>query len=324
MRIDRRLLGWGSFLIIAGAIPLAVRAGALPRDVLEGWPSVWPLFLVGAGIGLVFAGTPIRPLGGLISVVTAGIMLGGLLTVGFDGVPAFGTCGSGTSAPAFATASGTVSSPASVEIDLSCGTLDVSAADGTTWSVAGRSPGGRTPTIDASADRVRVASIRHANVTFDTAASTWQVQIPRSSALDLSVTLNAGSSTVDLGGATIHRLNLTLNAGSLRTDLSSAVSVDTVRSTVNAGSAELLLPSGTTSAGLTINAGSLTVCVPANTQLAISWTGALAGNNFGSIGLVKVDDNHWTTSGVGASPTTLDVSANAGSFSLFFGDACNA
>ena len=323
MHIDRRLVGWGSLLIIAGAIPLAVRAGAIPRDVLDGWPSLWPLLLVGSGIGLVFAGTPVRALGGLISVVTAGIMLGGLLTVGFHGFRDFGPCGSGSNASAFATVTGTITDPAAVEIDLTCGTLGLIAVDGDTWSLSGRSPGGRAPTIDASPDRVRVVAIRDAHFDFDAAATSWQVQVPRSPRLDLSVALSAGSSTLDLGGARIRHLDLTLNAGSLRTDLSRAESVGSVRSTVYAGSAALLLPNGPTSAEVTINAGSLALCVPEDAQLDISWSGEIAGNNFDSLGLVKLDDRHWTTSGAGSSPTSLDVSANVGSFSLLFGDACD-
>ena len=35
MRIDRRFLGWGVFLVIVGAIPLAVRAGYLTSDQMR-------------------------------------------------------------------------------------------------------------------------------------------------------------------------------------------------------------------------------------------------------------------------------------------------
>ena len=72
MRLDRRLLGWGAFFIIAGAIPLLVKAGAVPADSLSGWPSLWPLLLVGAGLSLVLRHTPLHLLGGTVSVLTAG------------------------------------------------------------------------------------------------------------------------------------------------------------------------------------------------------------------------------------------------------------
>ena len=124
MRIDPRLLGWGAFLVIAGAIPLAVRAGALSSDSLAAWPSLWPLLLVGAGLGLVLRKTPAHLLGGTISVLTAGVMVGGLLAVGFNGFPAFGACGSNGNGTAFAGRSGTLGDRAEVDVEFNCGHLN--------------------------------------------------------------------------------------------------------------------------------------------------------------------------------------------------------
>src|SRR3972149_8168205 len=89
MHIDRRLLGWGAFFVMAGAIPLLVRADLVQRDVMGNWPSLWPLLLIGGGLGLLLRGTPFHVLGGTVSVLTAGVMVGGLLTSGFGGVPSF-------------------------------------------------------------------------------------------------------------------------------------------------------------------------------------------------------------------------------------------
>ena len=55
MSIDRRLLGWGIFLVILGAIPLAVNQGWLARETLGRAWQLWPLILVGIGIRLVLA-----------------------------------------------------------------------------------------------------------------------------------------------------------------------------------------------------------------------------------------------------------------------------
>jgi hypothetical protein len=59
VRIDRRLLGWGLFLIIVGAIPLLVRGGYLDEALIDDWPSLWPLLLIGWG-SLVLRRTPGR------------------------------------------------------------------------------------------------------------------------------------------------------------------------------------------------------------------------------------------------------------------------
>ena len=40
MRLDRRLLGWGLFFILLGAIPLALNGGLIDRSLVERWPSI--------------------------------------------------------------------------------------------------------------------------------------------------------------------------------------------------------------------------------------------------------------------------------------------
>ena len=49
MRINRGFLGWGVFLLIVGAIPLAVRAGYVTVDQIGNVGSLWPLILIGIG-----------------------------------------------------------------------------------------------------------------------------------------------------------------------------------------------------------------------------------------------------------------------------------
>ena len=95
MHIDRRLLGWGLFLIIVGAIPLLVRGNYLDADLIQDWPSLWPLLLIGWGLGLVLRRTPGELLGSAISVAVLGVMVGGLIATGFGGFPSFGACGDG-------------------------------------------------------------------------------------------------------------------------------------------------------------------------------------------------------------------------------------
>ena len=325
MRIDRRLLGWGAFLIIAGAIPLAVRAGALSADSLSGWPSLWPLLLVGAGLGLILRRTPLHLLGGTISVLTAAVMLGGLLASGFNGFPAFGACGGNSGATAFPDRSGTLNDRSAVRVEFNCGHLNIGTADGSGWSFSGSGPSGRQPDVEADASSVRLAPPRE-TFGFSDPASTWNVTIPRSPNVSLSVTLNAGEGELDLSGANIDGFSMTLNAGSLTTDMANAASVTDLSATINAGSATLSLPASLGSSSMTLNAGSLKACVPADTGLRISWGGAFANNNFDAVGLVRVDDNHWTTSNVSSATHVVDlnVSANAGSFTLVIGGTCHA
>ncbi|MEO5884014.1 MAG: DUF5668 domain-containing protein, partial [Candidatus Limnocylindrales bacterium] len=70
MRTDRGLLGWGVFLVVAGAIALAVQSGSIPD---RSWWTFWPLNLVGAGVGRIFQRTRLQPLGGLVMAMTGAI-----------------------------------------------------------------------------------------------------------------------------------------------------------------------------------------------------------------------------------------------------------
>ncbi len=206
---------------------------------------------------------------------------------------------------------------------MRCGRLNVTAADGNGWSFDGTGPAGRQPEVSTDSERVSITPTR-GSFGINEPASTWNVTVPRSPTIGLAVTLNAGEGNLDLRQATLDGLLLTLNAGSLTADLSNASSVGDVSATVNAGSAAILVPSNASGASVTINAGSAKLCVPPGTPVRISWSGTIASNNFDSLGLVRQDDNHWVTPGRVSPAVDLNVSANAGSFTLVFGGSCHA
>src|SRR5512141_1523532 len=132
MQIHRRFLGWGVFLILAGAIPLAVRAGYLTDDQLRNVGSLWPLILVGIGVGLLLSRTRYGFLGGFIVAGTFGVIVGGLLAGSLGGIDL--SCGSTRGTTPFETRQGPFAdASASVDIDLSCGDLTVVVAPGNTW-----------------------------------------------------------------------------------------------------------------------------------------------------------------------------------------------
>ena len=323
MHVDRRLLGWGLFLIIVGAIPLLVRGGYLDADLVGDWPSLWPVLLIGWGLGLVLRRTPGELLGSAISVAVLGLMVGGLIATGFGGFPAVGCRGDANGGSSFSR-TGTLDASGRVGIEFNCGTLAVKAVDGSDWSIEGTAPNGRGPDIDADLDSVSFAP-REGDFGFFEDGSDWQIDLPRTPTLDLGVTLNAGEGTIDLAGATLENLGVTLNAGSIGFDLAGTEALATVSATVNAGSATFDLPGGVDSASMTLNAGSIEMCVPSGTAMRVSWSGALGSNNFDAAGLDKIDDEHWQTSGFSsADGLELSVSANAGSFSLDLGGSCDA
>src|SRR6188768_2858570 len=83
MRVNRGLLGWGVFFIVLGAVPLAVRNGLLSEAALANAWQLWPLLLIGAGLGLILSRTKLAIVGGLVIAVTFGLMGGAVLASGF-------------------------------------------------------------------------------------------------------------------------------------------------------------------------------------------------------------------------------------------------
>lgn len=74
--MTRTLVNWGVFFIVLGAIPLAVQAGLLDAAVTQQLLRLWPLILIGIGIGLLLRLTPMAAIGGVIVAATAGMLVG--------------------------------------------------------------------------------------------------------------------------------------------------------------------------------------------------------------------------------------------------------
>lgn len=327
MHLDRRLLGWGLFFILLGGVPLLVRAGAVPGDLVGRWPTLWPLILIAWGTGMILHRTPVNWLGGAILAMTLGLIGGGALATGFSGFSGFASCGSDGQGSPFQAQSGTLAAGGQVIVEFSCGTLDVTAADGQSWSISGTASEGRPPQINTTGSRVelRTDEPRGFFNALDSANS-WQVTVPRSGPVGVGVTLNAGDGNVDLGGADLTSVNFTVNAGRLDFALGATAGLDSLNGTVNAGSAILDLPGGDLRVNLSLNAGSIDLCLPAGTAVRVQWSGALGSNDLDQAGLVKVGENTWQTAGfdAGQPHASMNVSANAGSFGLQLGGTCGA
>ena len=326
MHVDRRLLGWGLFFIIVGAIPLATRAGLLDQQVVGQWPLLWPVLLIAWGGGLLLRGTPIDWLGGALAAITFGVMAGGAIAGGFGGIPIASGCGGAGAATPFESHTGAFGATASTDFEFNCGTFTISAVDGSTWGLSGSDRTGVGPVVNAGQGSLSVRAGRGTGIFDSVGRSVWDVTLPRSPTLSLGLTLNAGEGTIDLPGATVSNATITLNAGDLTVDLSKTTRTGDVNATVNAGSATVSLPAGDRGVNLSLNAGSLQVCLPPATPIRVEWSGALGSNNFDGNGLVKLDQNTWTSTGFDANQPHIELhaSANAGSFELDFGGSCGA
>jgi hypothetical protein len=322
MPINRRLFLWGLFFIIAGAVPLAVRLGVIGGEVASRWWTLWPLIIVGWGVGLILQRTPADVLGRLIVTATLGLMAGGILAAG-PHMPGF-SCG-GRGGSGFPAATGAFGDRAEVDIELDCGSLTLGAVDGSAWQVSGTDPNGSAPQIAAGPDRL---SLRPSggSVPFLEASPAWTVNLPRSSELSLSVTVNAGEARVNMGGAKLAGVDMTLNAGSARFDFGDATGLASLDVTVNAGSVTINLPATGTAGSFTVNAGSIAFCVPNGANLRVQSNDQLtASSNYAAQGLTRAGDT-WTSAGFDPTATNrieLTNTANAGSLTLNPKEGCN-
>jgi hypothetical protein len=318
MRIDRGLLGWGVFLVVLGAVPLAVAQGWLPSDIR--WWELWPLIIVGIGLAILLRRTSWSGLGGIVVAATFGAMLGGALA---GGLPVVGVgCLGGSSGTAFAPQSGSFAAgPASIDLDMGCGNVTVGTTSGTGWRIEGTSDGGRAPSVDATSSSLN-ARVASTNDIFGD-RSDWTVTLPTGARLALQVTESAGSAEVRLGGADLERVGFTVNAGDGTFDLT-GTSPSTLSGTVNGGSARIALPAASLTGTLTVNAGSIALCPAAGTALRLTAHDTITGSyDYGDHGLVRSGDT-WTSPGWDTAETRIDLTttANAGSFSLDPEEGC--
>ena len=296
MRVHRGFLGWGVFLVLAGAIPLAARAGSITTGQLGNAGSLWPLILVGVGVGLLLSRTRYGFLGGLIVAATFGTMVGAALAGGVTGLDAIG-CGPGVGTTPFSPRNGQFTgSSASVDINLNCGDLTLAVAPGAGWRVEGYDRDGAGPNENADNQSLSVRSRVNRSL-FDGHAGrdSWRINIPDRPLLDTQLTLNAGSSTLSFAGANLASVETTLNAGAATIDLSGVHQVADVRIQLNAGSIGLTLPS---------------LWIRTDDSFVSSY-------DFDGSGLTK-DGSTWETPGFDSASVKIDLhaQANAGSVSL--------
>jgi hypothetical protein len=246
-------------------------------------------------------------------------MLGGLFVSGVDVGRIGGACGR-PEGPPFPSRSGTFAgSRATVELELSCGELVVEGLPGSGWTVSGTAPADRPPAVEVGPERLAVRSEpgpRTLVWPFDDAEA-WRVGLPTDVALDLSITLNAGSASVDPGAAALETASLTVNAGSATLDLDAA-HLRSLSATVNAGSLVVRLPAADVRGSLTVNAGSIAICAPDGVGLRFTTTdNPLGSYGFAEAGLTR-SGNVWTNAAHATATIRIELAttANAGSISL--------
>ena len=147
MRVRRGLMFVGLFLIPLGAIPLLVRAGYLPDDLITGIWRWWPLLAVGLGIALLLGRSKAGLIGTAVIALVLGTLAGSALASGGWAFGSIAGCVSAPSDPRILERDGTFPGQASVTIDLDCGSVNLATEPGDAWRVHAEHVG-QEPRID--------------------------------------------------------------------------------------------------------------------------------------------------------------------------------
>jgi hypothetical protein len=150
----------------------------------------------------------------------------------------------------------------------------------------------------------------------------WRVLLPQQSMLSASVTLNASTAALGLGGGPLDALDGTFNASDVRLDAATAADLRTLSLAFNASSGTLSLPA-IASGDMTLNASSLNLCVAPDANLLIYFDGTLSSHNFEEAGLLE-DTDSWATAGDGTAGSVIHliVTANVSSMTLSRAGGC--
>ncbi|HVQ22653.1 MAG TPA: hypothetical protein VMT36_05225 [Candidatus Saccharimonadia bacterium] len=311
MRIDRGRLGWGVFFLTLGLVPLSIRLGWVDAAWFEGIWRLWPLILVGIGVGLILRRTAFAAIGNVIVGLTFGLIIGGALATPINaGLSCIPTGGTGEGAT---TQSGTFTgSTAEVRLAFPCADVVIGAIAGTDWTVATTGVG--ADEIDISADPASLEVDRSGG------AAIWnqgkdaklRVELPTAPEMGLEIDASAGSVAADLGAVRLSELSMSVNAAKATARLAEAV-IGSLSITVNAGSADISLPGSPFDGSASVNAGSLSLCVPEGTALRVTSSSALGSVEFGP-GFTREGDawvtSAWTSAGSGSE---MRLSVNLGS-----------
>jgi hypothetical protein len=267
MRVNRRFLYAGVFLLAVGAVLVVADLNLVATPILLDALRLWPLALVALGVGIVVRRTQFGLGGGMLAAAVPGLVLGSALAA----TPRFvGDCGERGEASNVATRDGSFVGPASVSVTSGCGTLTIRTAPGTGWRFDATNTAGRTPVVEASAQALSIVeNAQHDWRVLNGGRNTWDLTLPAGELSELSVTVEAGRSVVNLPGARLHSLALEANAGEFVVDASGA-SIAEIAAELNLGVLSIHLPEAADVTGsIEVGGGELQVCTSPGTGLRV-------------------------------------------------------
>ncbi len=269
MRVDRRFLYVGLFMMAIGAVLVAASLGADPA-VLEDVARLWPLALVGLGAGIVLRRSQFSLPSGMLAAAIPGLVLGGALAAAPN---VAGDCGGDAVPTTVASEQGTFEGPATVSVTKGCGTIQVHTAPGNGWRLTGNTAS-TTQVIRSSARSLSIGSEGSDGTEFfGHREEAWDLTLPTTELERFSMVTLGADGDIDLEGARIGTLALTANVSDLVVD-ASAASVTDLSGVVNVGSLKIQLPGDSDLRGsIRIGGGELRICPQPGAGLRVATTG---------------------------------------------------
>ncbi|HEU4918700.1 MAG TPA: hypothetical protein VFT20_03125 [Candidatus Limnocylindrales bacterium] len=313
MRVNRRFLYAGIFLVAIGAVLVAADLGAIDAGILIDALRLWPLAVVALGVGLVLRRTPLGLPGGMLAAAVPGLLLGSAFALG----PRFADdCGERRDVAPTASEQGRFDGPADVSVTTGCGLLTLRTASGDGWELAAANTRNRPPTVSSTATSLEIEPVGREEWAFlDAGRDTWDLTLPTSPIKSLALVVNAGRGDVAVPGARLEHLNVTANAADVVVDASGAV-VQRLTGAVNVGRLSLLLPADDDIDGsLRVSAGELQICAPPELGLRVTNRGT--ADHVTVEGLTQTG-SVWQSAGYASAPHRADlrVSANFGAVEI--------
>jgi hypothetical protein len=263
MRINRRFLYAGVFLVALGAVLVAADLHALDLGVVRDALRLWPIAVVLVGVAIVVRRSPAAVPAGLLAAAIPGLALGGAVAVG----PRFVVdCASAGALTPGTVRNGPFQPGDDISLRVRCGTFTMHAEPGAPgWSAAVGDRRGPAPTIETTAGALLV----DARGSVD-----WPAQTDERDSLDLvvpsgdlgavSATFTAADSTIDLAATRARNLDVTATGSRVVLDLSGA-SIATLSASASFSQLGLIVPSGSDlTADLRVTGGDVRICTNGN------------------------------------------------------------
>jgi hypothetical protein len=303
---------------VLGLTALLLRQGILPAELARRAWELWPLILVGIGVGLLFRRTSLEPLGGVIVAATFGLLLGAGIGTGIFGFGPFGGCASPSGGiKAFPPMSGTLQGDGQVTIEANCADLDLRPASGSGYQIAGEDDDGRGPTVDASGGKLQVRP-PDGGPFLGGARDAWRIALGTDPTVRLDLSANAGTVKADLASMRVPQLTLSVNAGEATVDMGTVAAASALTASTNAGTLRITLPPKDMRGSLSANAGTIFVCAPSGVGLRFRVDDNITAHyDFSRRGLQKVGDA-WQSADFATAEVRIEfeASANAGGITL--------